>query len=47
MPMELDYVSGSEMHVEEEWDDVDEVRRSTMPQLRNDGTLREGLQDER
>ena len=27
VPMELDYVSGSEMHEEEEWDDVDEVRR--------------------
>ena len=27
MPMELDYVSGSEMYEEEEWDDVDEVRR--------------------
>ena len=25
--MELDYVSGSEMYDEEEWDDVDEVRR--------------------
>ena len=25
--MELDYVSGSEMYEEEEWDDVDEVRR--------------------
>ena len=27
VPMELDYVSGSEMYDEEEWDDVDEVRR--------------------
>ena len=27
LPMELDYVSGSEMYDEEEWDDVDEVRR--------------------
>ena len=27
VPMELDYVSGSEMHDEEEWDDVDQVRR--------------------
>ena len=27
VPMELDYVSGSEMCEEEEWDDVDEVRR--------------------
>ena len=27
VPMELDYVSGSEMYDEEEWDDVDEVKR--------------------
>ena len=27
VPMELDYVSGSDMYDEEEWDDVDEVRR--------------------
>ena len=27
VPMELDYVSGSEMYEEEEWDDMDEVRR--------------------
>ena len=27
VPMELDYVSGSEMYDEEEWDNVDEVRR--------------------
>ena len=27
VPMELDYVSGSEMYEQEEWDDVDEVRR--------------------
>ena len=47
VPMELDYVSGSEMYEEEEWDDVDEVRRSKMPQLLNAGTLRERLQDER
>ena len=48
VPMELDYVSGSEMYDEEELDDVDEVRRDQrMPQLRKDGTLREGLQDEK
>ena len=28
VPMELDYVSGSEMY-DEEWDDVDEVRRDS------------------
>ena len=27
VPMELDYVSGSEMYEGEEWDDVNEVRR--------------------
>ena len=47
MRMELDFVSGSEMCEEEEWDDVDEVRRDrTMPQLRNDGRL-VGLQYEK
>ena len=48
VPMELDYVSGSEMYEEEEWDDVDEVRRDRRcHNCGNDGTLREGLQDER
>ena len=28
VPMELNYVSGSEMYEEEEWDDVDEIRRN-------------------
>ena len=34
VPMELDCVSGSDMYDEEEWDDVDEVRRDRkMPQI--------------
>ena len=46
VPMELDYVSGSEMYEEEQWDDVDEVRRDR--RCYHCGMmLREGLQDER
>ena len=37
MPMELDYVCGSEMYEEEEWDDVDEVRRD--PRCHNCGMM--------
>ena len=44
-PMEHDCVCGSEMYDEEEWDDAGEVKEaSAMPRLRDDGTLREGMQ---
>ena len=43
VPMEVFHVSGSELE-EEDWEDVDEVRRESMClQLRDDGILREGL----
>ena len=48
MPMELDYASGSEMYDEEEWDDVDEVRRDR--RCHNCGMMghfARGLQDEK
>ena len=37
VPMELDYVRGSEMYEQEEWDNVDEVRRD--PRCHNCGMM--------
>ena len=43
VPMEVFHESGGELE-EEDWEDVDEVRRESMClQLRDDGILREGL----
>ena len=48
VPMDMNHVSDSEPE-EEDWeDDVDEVRRGVVCyKLRDDGTLREGLQKDK
>ena len=42
VPMEVDRASGNEAE-EDDWEDVDEVRRGSTCYKREDGTLRKGL----